>query len=173
MKTNRKGAATSDTVEQLAGLFEQTQEQLQRHVARSVDSALVARNWLFGWYIEEFERGGASRAEVYGKGLMKELSARLAARGLHGCSVPNLNRFRQFYRAHSEIRSTLSSESFGPAEIAPTPSAQSLVTFVRHPTSSSLSTSSTTLPISSTGLTHHVGARFIAPSVPTSARALP
>jgi len=100
-----------DPLDQLAAIFERTQEILQRHVARSVDSAMVARNWLYGWYIEEFERGGASRAEVYGKGVMKRLSERLTARRLRGCSVQNLNRFRQFYRAHPEIRSTLSSES--------------------------------------------------------------
>ncbi|HEY6727417.1 MAG TPA: PDDEXK nuclease domain-containing protein [Polyangiaceae bacterium] len=114
----------ADPLDQLAGLLERTHETLQRHAARSVDSALVARNWLFGWYIEEFERGGATRAEVYGKGVMKELSERLKVRGLQGCSVQNLNKFRQFYRAHQEIRPTLSSESSA-TEIQPTLSAQS------------------------------------------------
>ncbi len=103
----------ADPLDELAMLFEQTQDLLQRHVARSIDSALVARNWLFGWYIEEFERGGATRAEMYGKGLMKELAERLRIRGLSGCSVPSLNRFRQFYRAHPEIRSAVLSESSG------------------------------------------------------------
>jgi len=100
-----------DPLDQLAILLERTHEMLQRHAARSVDGALVARNWLYGWYIEEFERGGASRAEVYGRGVMKGLSERLKARGLRGCSVQSLYRFRQFYRAHPEILSTLLRES--------------------------------------------------------------
>lgn len=100
-----------DALDQLAGLFERTHDTLQRQAARAVDGALVARNWLFGWYIEAFERDGATRAEVYGKGVMTGLAERLKARGMRGCSVPSLNRFRQFYRAHAEIRSTVLSGS--------------------------------------------------------------
>ena len=37
--------------ENLIKLFEQTQNELQRQAARSVDIGLVVRNWLFGWYI--------------------------------------------------------------------------------------------------------------------------
>lgn len=104
-------------LDQLAVLCERTHEALCRHSARSVDAALVARNWLFGWYLEEFERAGATRSQVYGKGVMTGLAERLKARGIRGCSVPSLNRFRQFYRAHAEIRSTVRSES---AEISST-----------------------------------------------------
>ena len=45
--------------EKLVGLFEQTQTAMQTQAARSVDIALVVRNWFFGWYIGEFENGGA------------------------------------------------------------------------------------------------------------------
>ena len=31
--------------------------------AQAIDRALVARNWLFGWYIVEYEQNGADRAE--------------------------------------------------------------------------------------------------------------
>lgn len=37
--------------EKLVGLFAQTQSELLKQAARSVDIALVVRNWLFGWYI--------------------------------------------------------------------------------------------------------------------------
>jgi len=111
-----------DPLDHLAGLFERTHDTLRRQAARSVDGALVARNWLFGWYIEAFERDGATRAEVYGKGVMTGLAERLKARGMRGCSVPSLNRFRQFYRAHAEIRSTVSS---GSSEIGSTPLSES------------------------------------------------
>lgn len=41
--------------EKLIELFEQTQNKLQRQAAGSVDISLVVHNWLFGWYIVEFE----------------------------------------------------------------------------------------------------------------------
>ncbi len=100
-----------DPLDDLAVLFERTHEQIQRHVARSVDSALVVRNWLFGWYLEEFELGGVTRADLYSTGVMKSLSERLKSRGMRGCSVESLNRFRRFYREHPEIRSTALTES--------------------------------------------------------------
>ena len=37
--------------EGLIGFSEQTQTTMQTQAARSVDIALVVRNWLFGWYI--------------------------------------------------------------------------------------------------------------------------
>lgn len=33
-----------------------THEEIQSRTARSIDLALVARNWLFGWYIVEYEQ---------------------------------------------------------------------------------------------------------------------
>jgi hypothetical protein len=62
--------------EGLVGLFEQTQTAMQTQAARSVDIALVVRNWLFGWYIVEFEKAGASRRDLYGKTLMPKLAKR-------------------------------------------------------------------------------------------------
>lgn len=29
-------------------------------------TVVVVRNWLFGWYIVEFEKGSTERAELYG-----------------------------------------------------------------------------------------------------------
>ena len=60
--------------DRLLGLFERTQEAMRSQAARSVDIALVVRNWLFGWYIVEFENGGAERTELYGKALIEKLS---------------------------------------------------------------------------------------------------
>lgn len=96
---------------QLATLFERTQDELQKHAVRAVDSSLVVRNWLFGWYLVEFENADAGRAELYGKKLIETLANQLKQRGLKGCSAPNLNRFRRFYLEHQEIRSTLLIES--------------------------------------------------------------
>ena len=39
---------------------------MQQPAARSVNIGLVVRNWLFGWYIVEYQQNGADRAE-YGE----------------------------------------------------------------------------------------------------------
>ena len=43
-------------VSALVQALSSTHQQLQTQAARSVDTALVVRNWLFGWHIVEFER---------------------------------------------------------------------------------------------------------------------
>jgi len=63
--------------QQLLALFKETYHELQQRAARSVDTSLVIRNWLFGRYIVEFEQGCAERAELYGKSLINRLSSEL------------------------------------------------------------------------------------------------
>jgi predicted nuclease of restriction endonuclease-like (RecB) superfamily len=117
--------------EQLTELFQDTHEQLNQIAVRSINTSLVARNWLYGWYIVEFENGGAERAELYGKTLIQRLSKVLADSGIKGMSATNLRSFRQFYqsfqptpqiqqaladlspiRPQQKIQQTLSVESF-------------------------------------------------------------
>ena len=127
-KTRKKKATTENTevsFEGLVGLFEQTQTAMQRQAAKSADIALVVRNWLFGWYIVEFENGGAERAELYGKKLFKRLSEVLNRSGLKGMSETNLRKFREFYQGYAEIQQTLSVESLVPQKIQQTLPAQS------------------------------------------------
>ena len=101
-KTRKKKATTEHTentevgFEGLVGLFEQTQTAMQSQAARSVDIALVVRNWLFGWYIVEFENGGAERKELYGKALIKRLSEELRKSGIKGMSQTNLRKIENF-----------------------------------------------------------------------------
>lgn len=97
--------------EQLLTLFHETHRELQTRAARSVDIALVIRNWLFGWYIVEFEQGGADRAELYGKNLINRLSAELKGLGLKGVSPTSLKQCRSFYTAYREIGQALSDQS--------------------------------------------------------------
>jgi predicted nuclease of restriction endonuclease-like (RecB) superfamily len=92
---------------QLLTLFQETHRELQNRSARSVDIALVVRNWLFGWYIVEFEQAGADRAELYGKNLINRLSAELKTLGLKGVSSTSLKQFRAFYSAYQNIGQTL------------------------------------------------------------------
>ncbi|MGQ3684843.1 MAG: PDDEXK nuclease domain-containing protein [Candidatus Loosdrechtia sp.] len=116
--------------EKLVVLFAQTQNELQKQAARSVDIALVIRNWLFGWYIVEFENGGAERAELYGKKLLQRLSAELKQAGLKGVSLTNLKQFRMFYETYKEIGQAVPDQSsidtINWEKITQTMSAQSL-----------------------------------------------
>lgn len=97
--------------EQLVALFHDTHRELQTWATRSVDIALVIRNWLFGGYIVEFDQGGADRAELYGK-TPDQLLVRRAERTWPQRVYPtSLKQCRSFYTAYGEIRQTLSVES--------------------------------------------------------------
>ena len=95
----------------LVGLFEETHRALQARAARSVDVALVVRNWLFGYYIVEYEQGGVDRAQLYGKALIDRLATALSGKGLRGISPTNLRKFRAFYEGYPGIQQTVSVES--------------------------------------------------------------
>lgn len=94
---------TVNNLSQLVLLFERTHHELQRRVARAADSALVVRNWLFGYYLVEYEGAGAARADLYGKALMERLAASLTERGIRGMSARSLYRFRALYEAYQDI----------------------------------------------------------------------
>ncbi len=98
---------------QLLILFKDTHRELQHKAARSVDTALVIRNWLFGWYIVEFEQGGAERTELYGKNLMNRLSQELKSIGLKGVSKTSLKQCRTFYLAYDKIGQAVPDQSCG------------------------------------------------------------
>ena len=88
--------------ERLVELCQQTHEETRRSAARAVDRSLVVRNWLFGWYIVEFEQSGEDRAE-YGAQTLKRLSAALKERIGRGFSLRSLEQFRRFYLQSEEI----------------------------------------------------------------------
>jgi len=102
---------STEGFERLVGLFEQTQTAMQAQAARSVDIALVVRNWLFGWYIVEFENGGAQRAELYGKELIQRLSDKLTEKLGKGYSKRSLEQCRRFYVSYKEIAQALLAQS--------------------------------------------------------------
>jgi predicted nuclease of restriction endonuclease-like (RecB) superfamily len=99
--------------QRLIDLCRITHEHLQHQAARSVDTALVVRNWMFGWYIVEYEQNGADRA-AYGSGLLEKLSSELG----RGFSVRTLRQCRTFYNRYGRIRQTLSAELALPAKLS-------------------------------------------------------
>ena len=63
------------------------------------------RNFLFGYYIVEYEQKGNDKAK-YGERLLENISKALFARGLKNISAPELSRFRQFYSTYPQILGT-------------------------------------------------------------------
>jgi predicted nuclease of restriction endonuclease-like (RecB) superfamily len=111
--TGVQAAAAGTGLSALVHALSATHQQLQTQAVRSVDTALVVRNWLFSWHIVEFESGAAQRQELYGKSLMDKLSTELMAQGIKGVSPTNLRLCRSFYQSFQKIQQTLSVESSG------------------------------------------------------------
>jgi predicted nuclease of restriction endonuclease-like (RecB) superfamily len=93
----------------LVELCRRTHEEMQGRAARAVDTQLVARNWLFGWYIVEYEQKGADRAK-YGTQHLAALAERLRRIGIRGASQTRLRLYRAFYQHHKRIHPTLSDQ---------------------------------------------------------------
>lgn len=89
---------------QLSVLLNTANEKLYRNAVKAVNINLTIRNWLFGFYIVEFEQNGEDRA-AYGKKLLQNLAANLQIKGL---TAPELSRCRQFYFTYPEFRWTVS-----------------------------------------------------------------
>ena len=71
--------------------------------AKAVNTAMTLRNWLYGYYVIEYEQNGEDRAK-YGTRLLKELSDNIHIKGI---SETNLRIFRQFYLTYPSISQTL------------------------------------------------------------------
>lgn len=95
---------------ELIGKISQTHEILKGYALKAVNVSLTVRNWLFGFYIVEYEQNGEDKAK-YGKHLLENLSESLSGKGLKNIAIAELSRFRQFYIAYPQILGTLSQES--------------------------------------------------------------
>lgn len=102
-------------VNELGSLLELAHYETQKHAIQSANHALVARNWLFGYYIVEFEEGAAGRAKTYGKSLLQNLSHKLSQKGIKGVSETNLKLCRQFYLKYPEISSKINQQKISQA----------------------------------------------------------
>lgn len=85
------------------------QHQLSQQAARQADQLLTLRNYLFGFYIVEFEQHGTDRA-AYGQQLHKRLSAELQKQAVKGVSDRSLRQYRQFYLTYPQIWQTASAK---------------------------------------------------------------
>ncbi|MDP4239164.1 MAG: PDDEXK nuclease domain-containing protein [Bacteroidota bacterium] len=84
---------------QLSEILKETNERLFRRTIKAINVTLTLRNWLFGYYIVEFEQNGEDRAQ-YGTQLLNTLAGDLAIKGL---TAPELSRCRQFYKTYPQL----------------------------------------------------------------------
>jgi predicted nuclease of restriction endonuclease-like (RecB) superfamily len=82
--------------DQLVSLCRDTHQRFVTDVARTIDTHLVARNFILGLYIVHYEQEGEDRA-AYGKQTLKALSTALKTVAGRGFSVDNLELMRRFY----------------------------------------------------------------------------
>jgi hypothetical protein len=66
---------------QLSTLLVNTNDTLYHQSVKAVNMHLTLRNWLFGFYIVQYEQNGEDRAE-YGKSLLKQLAESLKLNGI-------------------------------------------------------------------------------------------
>lgn len=95
------------TFADLASSIRRVHDELATQASRAVNLCLTIRNWLIGYYIEEYERSGVDRAE-YGQRLMDLLAENLTAQGLPRCDRRELYRYHLFYQTYPRIVESLS-----------------------------------------------------------------
>ncbi len=98
-------------IHELVSIIGETQHYFKHQASRQVDTALTLRNWLFGYYIAEYELNGADRAE-YGQKLFKEIANRLEKQGFRQIRERHLYLCKDFYTAYPNILRTVSAKLY-------------------------------------------------------------
>lgn len=81
-------------------------EELREESIRAINISLTLRNWIFGFYIVEFEQNGNDRAE-YGKALLATIATEMKNRHIANVDERELRRYRQFYLSYPAISSLI------------------------------------------------------------------
>lgn len=105
---NEKGLINQQDVEDLYAGIRNILANARQRAYNAVNFAMVESYWLIGQQIVEHEQHGEARAD-YGKGLLKELAAKLSVEFGKGFDESNLRYMRLFYRCFP-IRDTLRHE---------------------------------------------------------------
>lgn len=86
---------------QLIKNIQQTHDYLQEKAVTAVNQSLTLRNWLFGFYIVEYEQNGKDRAK-YGQQLLKTIAEK-TSKQIKGMNDRYLRDCRQFYNTYPHI----------------------------------------------------------------------
>lgn len=76
---------------------------------QSINTCLTIRNWLFGYYICEYELGGKDRAN-YGEKLLESLANELTDKNIPASNLTSLKVYKKFYETYRSIGQTLSDQ---------------------------------------------------------------
>lgn len=128
MANKNSKTGSTDNLEQLITTIHKTNEYFLKQVQKQVNTAFTFRNWIFGFYLVQYEQQGKDRA-AYGKQIYKAIAAKLKSKGLKSLGERNLYLCKDFYSAYPEILQTVSAKSylsdFQPNEIRQTLSTKS------------------------------------------------
>jgi predicted nuclease of restriction endonuclease-like (RecB) superfamily len=91
----------------LVTAIQDTHETFGTQASKAVNVCLTIRNWLIGYYIDEYELQGADRP-VYGDSLYNTLAEKLNQTSLKRTDARELRRFRQFCLCYPQIWETAS-----------------------------------------------------------------
>ena len=103
---NIKYQNTDNVLEDVCSIIDSAKD----YAYKSVNIALVERNWLIGYRIAEEELKGNDRAD-YGLEIIKKLSKELTKKYGKGFDRSNLYRFLSFYKNFPQIVDALSRQS--------------------------------------------------------------
>lgn len=118
-----------------AGLLEAidvASKELRSRAVALASTCLVARNWLVGAYLVEFEQRGSDRAK-YGDRLLDRVAGDLRSFGLRGLDVRTLRDCRSVFRAYPQMRKAMASEVVAPALLQVLPSPHNVAVTVAVP----------------------------------------
>ena len=101
--------AKQPTFSSLIDRIQSAHLELTAQAGRAVNISLTLRNWLIGYYIEEYELNGSDRA-AYGEKLFATLASELHHRQINRSEERELRRYRRFYHIYPQIRETLPPE---------------------------------------------------------------
>ena len=93
--------------DKLVNNISQIHEILQGYAAKSVNQFLTLRNWMFGYYIIEYEQNGEDRAK-YGENLMQEIANKLTH--IKGLRFRQLYLCKDFYITYPHFLQTVSAK---------------------------------------------------------------
>ncbi|MFN0202499.1 MAG: DUF1016 N-terminal domain-containing protein [Bacteroidia bacterium] len=79
-----------------------THQHFLQGAAKTVNKMHTLRNWIYGYYIVEFEQNGKDKA-AYGGRFFETLAEGLKKQQIKGMSGTNLKLFRQFYLTYPQL----------------------------------------------------------------------
>jgi hypothetical protein len=91
---------------ELANVLKDINTQTTGYASKTINLSLTIRNWVYGYYIQEYELNGSDRGKYGGKAI-ENLSKLLEIQGVGSSSTTHLKFCRQFYNIYPSIGQTV------------------------------------------------------------------